>query len=148
MLGFIDWIMGAMTNDPFTLARYAGFYKGLQSAGSAVSFGVDAVATPVRPISPLLSSHPLSLLTVTDQHFLALKQKQYLSEHLSSWIMLLVSLPLVGIVISTVIDTNYDKEGVVYENEVIETDHGLEKISDLPQEQKEATVSVDTKSVA
>jgi len=26
------WIMSAMTNDPFTLARYAGFYKAIQSA--------------------------------------------------------------------------------------------------------------------
>lgn len=50
--------MGAMSNDPFTLARYAGFYKGLQSAGAAVSFGVDAVATPVRP-SPTHAHHPL-----------------------------------------------------------------------------------------
>ena len=40
------WIMGAITNDPFKLARYAGFYKALQSAGSAGSFGMDAVATP------------------------------------------------------------------------------------------------------
>ena len=38
--------MGAITNDPFKLARYAGFYKALQSAGSAGSFGMDAVATP------------------------------------------------------------------------------------------------------
>lgn len=35
-----------MTNDPFKLARYAGFYKAIQSAGSAGSFGMDAVATP------------------------------------------------------------------------------------------------------
>lgn len=76
--------------------------------------------------------------------------EQYLSEHLSSWLMLLVSLPLTAFVISTVIDTNYDKEGVVYENEVIETDHGLEKIADLPREESEGKageVDVDTKSV-
>lgn len=40
------WIMGAITNDPFKLARYAGFYKAIQSAGAAGSFGMDAVATP------------------------------------------------------------------------------------------------------
>lgn len=32
-----------MTNDPFRLARLAGYYKGVQSAGAAVSFGMDAV---------------------------------------------------------------------------------------------------------
>lgn len=64
--------------------------------------------------------------------------------------MLLVSLPLTAIVISTVIDTNYDKEGVVYENEVIETNHGLAKIADLPKDSQGnvGEVDVDTKSVA
>lgn len=32
-----------MSNDPFKLARLAGYYKGVQSAGAAVSFGMDAV---------------------------------------------------------------------------------------------------------
>ena len=40
------WIMSALTNDPFTLARFAGLYKAVQSAGSAGSFGMDAVGTP------------------------------------------------------------------------------------------------------
>lgn len=38
--------MSSLTNDPFTLARFAGLYKAVQSAGSAGSFGMDAVATP------------------------------------------------------------------------------------------------------
>src|ERR1700761_5286361 len=38
--------MGGISNDPFTLARYVGFYKAIQSAGAAGSFGMDAVATP------------------------------------------------------------------------------------------------------
>lgn len=38
--------MSALTNDPFTLARFAGLYKAIQSAGSAGSFGMDAVGTP------------------------------------------------------------------------------------------------------
>lgn len=41
------WIMSALTNDVFILARYAGLYKAIQSAGAAVSFGVDATAAPV-----------------------------------------------------------------------------------------------------
>lgn len=35
--------MSSITNDPFKLARMAGYYKGIQSAGAAVSFGMDAV---------------------------------------------------------------------------------------------------------
>ena len=61
------WIMSAMTNDPFVLARYAGLYKALQSAGSAGSFGMDAVATP------------------------------YLNEHLASWLMMLFSEAVNGV---------------------------------------------------
>jgi hypothetical protein len=53
MYGFTDalyqsylyWLMGAMSNDSNTLARYAGFYKAVQSAGGAISFGIDAVHT-------------------------------------------------------------------------------------------------------
>jgi hypothetical protein len=35
--------MSSITNDSFKLARMAGYYKGIQSAGAAVSFGMDAV---------------------------------------------------------------------------------------------------------
>ncbi|KAI0826328.1 MFS general substrate transporter [Irpex lacteus] len=67
------WIMSALTNDPFKLAR----------AGSAGSFGMDAVLTPL------------------------------LNEHLASWIMMLVSFPLAFLVIRTIKETNYDEEEVV-----------------------------------
>ncbi|KAJ1911264.1 hypothetical protein H4219_005993 [Mycoemilia scoparia] len=36
------WIMGCLTNDPQTSARYAGFYKGIQSLGAAIAWQVDA----------------------------------------------------------------------------------------------------------
>lgn len=81
------WIMSALTNDPFKLARYAGLYKAVQSAGSAGSFGMDAVLTPL------------------------------LNEHLASWIMMLVSFPLAFLVIRTIKETNYDEEEVVYVDE-------------------------------
>lgn len=74
--------MSAMTNDPFKLARLAGYYKGVQSAGAAISFGMDAVATP------------------------------YLTEHLVSWILLLISLPFIAFVMYKTPDTNYDHEKV------------------------------------
>lgn len=41
--GLAYYTMSSLTNDTFKLARIAGFYKGIQSAGSAVSFGMDAV---------------------------------------------------------------------------------------------------------
>lgn len=41
--GLAYYTMSALSNDPFKLARMAGYYKGVQSAGSAVSFGMDAV---------------------------------------------------------------------------------------------------------
>ncbi|CUM65836.1 uncharacterized protein PRCAT00003485001 [Priceomyces carsonii] len=40
------WIMGSLTNESYKLARYAGFYKGTQSAGNAISFGLDALKVP------------------------------------------------------------------------------------------------------
>ena len=80
--------MAALSNDPFTIARFAGLYKAVQSAGAAGSFGMDAVET------------------------------SYLNEHLASWIMMLVSFPFAGIVISTIKETNYDVEHVDYAADV------------------------------
>ncbi|ORX98169.1 hypothetical protein K493DRAFT_300089 [Basidiobolus meristosporus CBS 931.73] len=40
------WIMGAMTNDASMLARYGGYYKGIQSAGAAIAWRIDAVKAP------------------------------------------------------------------------------------------------------
>ncbi|KIJ47918.1 hypothetical protein M422DRAFT_226229 [Sphaerobolus stellatus SS14] len=78
------WIMSALTNEPFTLARYAGFYKAIQSAGGAVSFGMDAISTP------------------------------FLTEHLVSWILMLTSFPLAFLVLRTVKETNYEDEQMIY----------------------------------
>lgn len=41
--GLAYYTMSSITNEPFKLARMAGYYKGIQSAGAAVSFGMDAV---------------------------------------------------------------------------------------------------------
>ncbi|KZV77523.1 MFS general substrate transporter [Peniophora sp. CONT] len=87
------WIMGAITNDPFKLARYAGFYKAIQSAGAAGSFGMDAVATP------------------------------FLNELLAGWTIMLVSLPLAGVVIYHIHDTSYQDEETIFVDDVkIEAD--------------------------
>lgn len=79
--------MSALSNDPFTLARYAGLYKAVQSAGAAGAFGMDAVGTPL------------------------------LNEQLASGIPMLVSFPLAWLVLRTVKETNYGDEEVVYVDE-------------------------------
>lgn len=38
--------MGALTNNGRKLANFAGFYKGIQSAGSAITWRLDDVKTP------------------------------------------------------------------------------------------------------
>ncbi|KAF3924658.1 hypothetical protein AA313_de0204453 [Arthrobotrys entomopaga] len=43
---YIYWIMGALSNNARKLAIYAGFYKGIQSAGSAVTFRLDSLKVP------------------------------------------------------------------------------------------------------
>jgi MFS family permease len=73
---YLYWLMGAMSNDPTMLARYAGFYKATQSAGAAISFGIDAVNIPLR------------------------------WECLICWILVFVSFPLIAIVANNVSDTN------------------------------------------
>jgi len=88
------WIMGAISNDPFTLARFTGFYKAIQSAGGAGSFGMDATSTP------------------------------FLNENLASWCLMLVSFPLAGIVIWGIKDTSYTEEKTVYASDVVATTTG------------------------
>lgn len=86
MYGFADsiyqtylyWLMGAMSNDPALLARYAGFYKAMQSAGAAVAFCIDA--------------SPIHLLW----------------ECLICWILVSVSFPLIFLVANKINDTNIE----------------------------------------
>lgn len=42
----VYWFMGALTNNGRKLANFAGFYKGIQSAGSAITWRLDDVGTP------------------------------------------------------------------------------------------------------
>jgi hypothetical protein len=42
--------MGAMTNNGRKLANFAGFYKGIQSAGAAVIWRVDGLNAPYMSI--------------------------------------------------------------------------------------------------
>lgn len=38
--------MGSLTNNSRKLANFAGFYKGIQSAGAAITWALDRVLTP------------------------------------------------------------------------------------------------------
>lgn len=73
---YLYWLMGAMSNDPSLLARYAGFYKAMQSAGAAISYGIDAADIPLR------------------------------WECLICWILVFISFPLIAIVANHVSATN------------------------------------------
>ncbi|RCH92147.1 hypothetical protein CU097_004506 [Rhizopus azygosporus] len=77
---YLYWLMGAMSNDPSLLARYAGFYKATQSAGAAIAFGIDAVSVPLR------------------------------WECLICWVLVFVSFPLILLVASRVSETNMNDE--------------------------------------
>ncbi|XP_002982929.2 UNC93-like protein 1 [Selaginella moellendorffii] len=43
------WVMGEMSGEVQTLSRYGGFYKGLQSAGAAVAWQLDASEMALMP---------------------------------------------------------------------------------------------------
>ncbi|KAI9341765.1 major facilitator superfamily domain-containing protein [Zopfochytrium polystomum] len=45
---FVYWLMGSLTNSGRKLANYAGFYKGIQSAGAAVMWRLDALKMSFR----------------------------------------------------------------------------------------------------
>lgn len=72
---FIYWTMGALSNNPKKVALYAGFYKGIQSAGAAIAWRLDAMEIPYMDmfasswglaIGGLLFCAPLSWMYITD----------------------------------------------------------------------------------
>ncbi|KAI9718614.1 MAG: hypothetical protein M1812_004065 [Candelaria pacifica] len=46
----IYWFMGALTNSSRKAANFAGFYKGIQSAGAAIIYRIDALDKPFMNI--------------------------------------------------------------------------------------------------
>ncbi|CAO3644751.1 unnamed protein product [Cunninghamella blakesleeana] len=73
---YLYWLMGAMSNDPSLLARYAAFYKAIQSAGAAASYGIDAAKVPL------------------------------IWECLICWILVVIALPGIFLVANKVTETN------------------------------------------
>ena len=43
---YVLWTLGALSNNPKKVALYAGFYKGIQSAGAAIAWRLDAIGVP------------------------------------------------------------------------------------------------------
>jgi hypothetical protein len=67
--------MGAMTNNGRTLANFAGFYKGIQSAGAAIIWSLDSsgveymdlfVSTWVLLVGSLLVAAPVMFWKIRD----------------------------------------------------------------------------------
>ncbi|KAK9675158.1 hypothetical protein K7432_018670 [Basidiobolus ranarum] len=70
------WLMGALSNDSQVLARYAGFYKGVQSAGGAIAWDIDA------------------------------KRNPFMTQFIINWVLLTVSLPFSFVVARGIKDTS------------------------------------------
>ncbi|KAL3521731.1 hypothetical protein ACH5RR_019880 [Cinchona calisaya] len=78
----VYWVIGALADDSEILSRYAGFYKGVQSAGAAVSWQVDEHHAP------------------------------FLNQLIVNWTLTTISYPLLAVlVILAVKDDNVDEEG-------------------------------------
>lgn len=43
---FIVWVLGCLSNSSRKTAIYAGYYKGIQSAGAAIAYRLDSLSTP------------------------------------------------------------------------------------------------------
>ncbi|KAL1924388.1 uncharacterized protein VTP21DRAFT_7423 [Calcarisporiella thermophila] len=84
------WLMGAMSNDSMELSRYAGFYKGIQSAGGAISWAIDASSI------------------------------SFLGELLLNWALLLFSLPMAFLVCRSITDTNYTDDDTLLPSQIDE----------------------------
>lgn len=72
---YILWTLGALSNNPKKTALYAGFYKGIQSAGNAIVWSLDADAHSYMAMfgsswglvmGSLLIAAPLVFFRITD----------------------------------------------------------------------------------
>ncbi|KAJ2852306.1 hypothetical protein IWW36_000449 [Coemansia brasiliensis] len=68
------WIIGTLTCDAYTTARYIGFYKSLQSLGAAVSWQVVARSIPF--INQLVGNWVLFLLSVPTMVYVIIHIKE------------------------------------------------------------------------
>jgi hypothetical protein len=76
----------------------AGYYKGVQSAGNAISYGMDAVKVGSLLIFPHISSfyYHYTIISISPRALLTISilQTPFLTEFIVSWGLLLISMPL------------------------------------------------------
>ncbi|KAI8868773.1 MFS general substrate transporter [Ramicandelaber brevisporus] len=77
---FCYWVLGSLSNDGAASARYVGFYKAMQSLGSAISWQVNAHAA------------------------------SYMSELIGNWALIVVSLPFMFVVVKNIRESNYESD--------------------------------------
>ncbi|KAI9741687.1 MAG: hypothetical protein M1834_000072 [Cirrosporium novae-zelandiae] len=96
----IYWFMGALTNNGRRLANFVGFYKGIQSAGAAIIWRLDALKIP------------------------------YMNEFASCWALLggslLIALPVILMKVKDNVDV---KEDIKFSDETIEDVQGAEALT-------------------
>ncbi|KAG0255995.1 hypothetical protein DFQ27_005967 [Actinomortierella ambigua] len=69
------WLMGSLSNDATVLSRYAGYYKGIQSAGAAIAWRLNAIKTPL--MTELIICFALLVASLPGALFFALRVKDY-----------------------------------------------------------------------
>lgn len=77
----VYWVIGALADDSEVLSRYAGFYKGVQSAGAAVSWQVDAHSAP------------------------------FLSQLIVNWALCTISYPLLAVLVILAVKDDEEEDG-------------------------------------
>jgi MFS family permease len=75
------WIMGALSNDPSILARYAGLYKGVQSAGSAIAWAI--ASANVSLLTQLIINWVLLVVAAFPAFFVACQIKDTSTDELA-----------------------------------------------------------------
>ncbi len=84
------WLMGSLSNNSQRLSHYAGWYKSLQQAGSAVAFHLDGIRT------------------------------SYIKMYISTWCILVFGLLCTTWVTFTKVKNHSDDEPVVYGDEKLD----------------------------
>lgn len=96
------WYLGAFSNNSRKLANFAGFYKGIQSAGAAITYRIDALKAP------------------------------YVNEFASCWALLAGSLLLAApVIVLKIKDTVPIEEDIRFSDETIEEVKGVEMDTEL-----------------
>jgi hypothetical protein len=101
--------MGAISNNSRKLANFAGFYKGIQSAGAAIIWRLDGLNSP----------------------------PPYMNLFASCWILLAGSLIIaLPVMVLKIKDTVPVEEDLIFTDETIEDVIGHKSIEDFPQQEK------------